>query len=131
MYRADPRSIVQAEFAELRGEISDTEVAARLGSYIAYFSSVSQYYETNTKDILHQVSQQINEILEIRFEPGYRQVAGTFDEQIFLAKYEANADFRGTVFRLYLNSRSTYSGFKGLDKFATEFEQLIQSKIEF
>lgn len=129
MYRSDPRSIVRAEFAELRGEISDQEVAAKLGGYLAYFESATQYYESNTKVILHQVSQQINGLLEYETHDGYAGVEGVFDEVRFMQKYRTDVEFRGTVYRLYLNSRSTYSFFSNLKGFSDEFLVLLESKL--
>ena len=129
MHSTDPRSIVDAEFAELRGQITDKEVGAQLGNYLAFFDSVAQYYQVRTKDVLLQLSRQIDELLEHNFSEGYGQFNGTFDESVFMEKYNSDERFRGTIYRLFLNSRTSYEGFSQLRKFSERLVSQLEEKL--
>lgn len=129
MNSAEPQSIVAAEFIELRSEISDREIAAKLGSYLSLFESNSNFYRARTRDVIVQLSHQINDVLQRRFPDGYQQIEGAFDETVFMEKYRTDTVFAGTVYRLYLNSRSSYSHFTFVDEFAEELIALIEQKL--
>ena len=124
-----PQSIVAAEFGELQRDIADKEIAAKVGSYLAIFDSNAEFYDVRTREVLLQLSHQINQILDPRFPDGYRQIQGAFDESKFMEKYQTDPEFRGTIYRLYLNSRSTYSHFKFVDNFAEELITLVEEKL--
>ncbi|MDG2167577.1 MAG: hypothetical protein P8L44_06580 [Opitutales bacterium] len=130
VYQTNRPSVLTAEFGEVVLSVSDIEVKNRLRACINISTSADEFSRNTVFPLIEDTKVEIAPFFIKEYvDPDDEIGRVNVDVAAFQNRYRENSEFQDLLFRLYLNRRTSKSGFEYLLERVDILRDLLERKI--